>query len=279
VRFAFLDEGGISQHEPIVVVVAVLVHADEKVIPLENRLEELVRKHIPESDWDDFVFSAKHIWAGTKYFSNREVWPWERRAKILDDLARTPGKIGVTIAHSSLLKADRREEVESVLAAKGRVTTHDLEVAYHAITTVSCLLRLEEMARGLFPNEIVQVIAEDNADARASIKNVVQLLRDKKKADQLGLSSSELLPLQRIRGSVQFAGKTESRPLQMADTCAFLIRRHLVRPDERSRYLFERFNGYMMEMPGSFASPQNPRWGVRFLAAWGLGRNNRSKDC
>ena len=57
-RFVFLDEGGISQHEPFVVVAGVIVHGDEQLIPLEKKLDRLIRKHIPEEQQPGFVFHA-----------------------------------------------------------------------------------------------------------------------------------------------------------------------------------------------------------------------------
>ena len=84
-RFVFLDEGGISQHEPVVVIGGVFVHGDEQLIPLEDHLEELVRKHIPPEDWEGFVFHAKDIWNNKKYFADKDKWTWEKRALILVD--------------------------------------------------------------------------------------------------------------------------------------------------------------------------------------------------
>jgi Protein of unknown function (DUF3800) len=61
VRFVFTDEGGISRHEPWVVVAGVFVHGDEQLIPLENELEQLIQKHIPKEHQRDFVFHATNL--------------------------------------------------------------------------------------------------------------------------------------------------------------------------------------------------------------------------
>ena len=63
VRLAFMDEAGTSRREPFVVVAAVMIHADTQLIPVEECLEELVEKHIPEGDRDGFVFHATNIWS------------------------------------------------------------------------------------------------------------------------------------------------------------------------------------------------------------------------
>ena len=101
-RFVFLDEGGISSHEPVAVVAGVVVQADEQLIPLERALERLKRKHIPEEHWDDFVFHAKEIWSGTgKIFGDRDAWTLDRRLFILRDLIRVIKKLDLPVVHEA----------------------------------------------------------------------------------------------------------------------------------------------------------------------------------
>ena len=50
VRLAFMDGAGTSRREPFVVVAAVMIYADTQLIPVEECLEELVEKGIPEGD-------------------------------------------------------------------------------------------------------------------------------------------------------------------------------------------------------------------------------------
>ncbi len=50
VRFAFIDEAGTSKYDPYAVVAGVVVHGDDELIPLEEHLEGLARKHIPPED-------------------------------------------------------------------------------------------------------------------------------------------------------------------------------------------------------------------------------------
>ena len=63
-----------------------------------------------------------------------------------------------------------------------------------------------------------------------------------------------MLPLQRIRGSVQFADKGESRPLQIADMCAFFIRAHLRRHPEAEQF-YEKLKRWMIVLPKGEESP------------------------
>lgn len=257
-RFAFLDEGGIAQQEPYVVVAGVLVHADDEVIPLESELEALVRKHIPETDQEGFVFHAADIWGGGKYFKNRDEWPWEKRAAILDDLVLIPEKLQIPVIYSYLAKEAQRPEIEPEMIAKGNARPFDYEIAYHSIAFANCFLRVEQMMRKIWPDEIAQVVAEDNADARKTIKGVVQILRTPSRLQKLGLDRADVLPLERIRGSVQFAEKTESRPLQLADACAFLIRRRHYKHNERSARFYDKLKEWMLYLPKDDTSPPDP---------------------
>jgi hypothetical protein len=101
-----------------------------------------------------------------------------------------------------------------------------IDIVTHALAFARCTIILERTMRQVWPGEIAQLVAEDHALARQYIKQVHSLFRN---PSQLGddYPHRDFLPLSRIRGSVQFAEKDESRPLQLADTCAFFIRGHL----------------------------------------------------
>jgi len=247
-RFVFLDEGGISAHEPMVVVSGVIVDGDTQVEPLEARLSELIEKHIPKPDRAGFVFHAKDIWAGGKYFKNRDVWPWERRASILDDLAAIPKALEIPIVFGRLSKDVMLREHPGAATMSAR----DRSVNAHAIAFLSCTLNVEEHMRLVWRNEIAQLVAEDNSDARAAIKGSFDLLRNPSD----NLRKSDLVPLKRIRGPVLFAEKAESRPLQLADTCAFFVRRRLVKNDEKSRRFYSKLMPWMLQLPNGDEYPE-----------------------
>ena len=59
-RFIFMDEAGISEHEPVTVVVGVIAHADAHLLPAEALVNEILGA-IPTSLRQEFVFSAKNI--------------------------------------------------------------------------------------------------------------------------------------------------------------------------------------------------------------------------
>ncbi len=251
-RFAFLDEGGISRHEPNAVVGGVFVNADEQVVPLEDELDNIVHKHIPEQDWRGFVLHAKDIWSAKKYFKDRDTWPWERRAAILADLADIPSKLNIPVVFGWLAKEELRQKSRRYRDALPR----DFEIACHAIAASSCILRVEQMMRLVWPKEIAQVVAEDNHEVRRTIKEVLKRFKFPEHYPDADFGNADILPLQRIRGSIQFADKTESRCLQLADACAFFIRRRFFKHDWRSTQFYDKLKPMMLVLPFEDQAPE-----------------------
>jgi hypothetical protein len=222
VRFAFIDEGGISKYEPFVVVAAALVHGDRQLIHIENELGRLVRKHnIPDSLRSGFRFHATDIWSGTgKVFGDKSSWPPPKRYDLLREIARVPNRFDVPIVYGAV------ERASLTLPADEELSTHQKLVGAHVSAFVLCTLEIEDTMRKYFDEEIAQIVAEDNDAARAALKQAHALLRDPDRLKRK-ITHADLLPLHSIRNSIHFATKEESSPLQLADVAAFLIRGHL----------------------------------------------------
>jgi hypothetical protein len=233
-----MDESGISKDEPIVVVSGVVVHGDDQIVPLEEHLAELVEKHIPHPDRDGFVFEAKHIWSGGGYFKNKDAWTPELRFAILDDLAAIPSKLDIPVLYGYTDKLSAQAQHPS----GSSWTARELAVNTHAVAFLECTLNVEDHMRLVWPDEISQLVAEDNTDARVAIKGSYALLRNPTSE----MRKSELVPLQKIKGPVLFADKAESRPLQLADTCAFLIKRRLQKDDEKIQRFYSKLLPMML---------------------------------
>lgn len=256
VRFAYIDEAGTSQYDPHVVVAAVIVHGDNELIPLEGHLERLVKKHIPEEDQTGFVFHLKDIWSGAKYFKDDSVWPMEKRAAIMRDLAAVPGKFELPIAFAFM---ERKKFLDDYPELVGNQRAADVGV--HAIVFTACTGAIEKLMLKIWPGEVAQLVAEDHDQARATIKEVHNTyLRDRTKwdtANQSALPGREdhtPFPLQRIRGGIQFAEKRECRPLQIADMCAFFIRGHL-RGHPEAEQFYNQIKPWLAVLPKGETSP------------------------
>jgi hypothetical protein len=228
VRFVFLDEGGISRDEPFAVVAGVFVHGDEQLIRLEKELERIKQKHIPKECQQGFVFHAKDIWSGSgKIFRDREKWPLPRRLAILHDLARIPCRFDIPIVYHTVERSKFVPTAKEIERAGREPTDFERHVAVHAEAFCITILRTEEIMRVKWSSEVAQLVAEDNDQVRSLVRGTQEIFLDPSKADgPLHENAKILLPLRNIRGPVHFANKSESKPLQLADVCAFIIRGH-----------------------------------------------------
>lgn len=221
VRFIYVDEAGISSHEPFAVVAGMFVHGDDELIPLENEIDRIVRKYIPEENWSDFRFSMKELWSGTKYFKSRDEWPIERRIPIMKELASVPGKLKLPIVHGYAEKAQLR----SSNTRYEKMSAHDQNIIFHTIAFTVCTRVAEGAMRKGCPDEVAQLVAENNKASHRMIHDAVELFRNPDQLKFFGIGDMDL-PLERIRNSVLFAEKSACKPLQIADMCAFFIRGH-----------------------------------------------------
>ena len=220
VRIVYLDESGTSREEPLAVVAGVVLHGDSQLIAVEEHLERLVEKHIPEDDRQDFFFHATNIWSGTRYFSNRDRWPLDQRLEILHDLVEIPQQFDVPVVFGYCPR-------DELITAPSDYNPEERErdAVVHSIAFVECACVVEKLMRELWSDEVALLIAEDRPCVRDTVRDVHSLMRSKKGTEQL--DAEQYLPLSHIRDTVHWAGKMQSRHLQLADICAFVIRGHL----------------------------------------------------
>jgi hypothetical protein len=253
VRFVFLDEGGISQYEPWVVVAGIIVNGDQQVVPLEERLAFLVEKHIPAELRDGFIFHAKDLWSGSgPIFKDRDRWPLPMRLNILHDLVRIPAQHQVPIVFYAL----ERSRVQFDGIDYSKVSAHEMSVAVHGMTFTGCTLRIEQHMLEVWPNEIAQLVAEDNDQARVIIKRSHEVIRHPKWMEQNNIELHGLLPLTKIRNAVHFASKAESSLLQLADVCAFFIR-GILSGRKNAHPFYKKLRKWMLMLPKPELLPSN----------------------
>jgi hypothetical protein len=222
-RVTYTDESGSSPSDPLVVQAAVIVHGDIQVVPIEEHLESLVAKHIPEKDRPDFFFHATEIYRGgsrRRIFHNKEEWPNERRFAILDDLVAVPKIFGLPVCFGLVEK--------SSFVPLNSTRSHsqlEITVGAHARAILLCELAVEVWMRSETDNEITHIVAEDNAEVHDAAREAHVWLKSKEILKREGFENHPCLPLVRIRDGLQFTSKKESRLLQIADVCAWSIRR------------------------------------------------------
>jgi hypothetical protein len=235
VRLIYLDEAGISSldHEPIMTVAGVIVHADGQFKAIERHLDELAERLVPDRS-EDFSFHAYELFQGVGHFSDRDKWPLEKRLEILDELAAIPNKFNLPVCHCSMDRAEVRRQITEA-------STHSAELATHAHAFFYAAAQVELIMRAMSADEVAMLIAEDREQVRRILKVVHSIFRGRTPSrlqEFLGAMEApwnKIVPFENVVESVQFAQKTESSLLQIADVCAFAIKRWVARKPHSER--------------------------------------------
>ena len=193
-------------HEPFMVMAGVMIEGDSQLVAVENHLDILAQKHIPEPDRDGFIFHATDIWSGKKYFDDRSKWPWEKRIPILEDLSKIPRHFDLPVAWAYIEKA----KYPPLPLSRANYTDKEIDVALHVSTFTDCSL-VVELAMREIKTEIALLIAEDREIVRAAVKQAHAWYRSKSEIQKHGLDKNNLLPFRHIRDTVHYAKKEENR--------------------------------------------------------------------
>jgi hypothetical protein len=239
VRLAFLDESGRSRHEPIIVVAGIVLNGDRTYRKLCERLSTLIEEFIPEQDRGGFVFHAKDIFQGTGYFKDRTQWPREeKRFPILTTIAAIPRQFGMPVIFGYLNKGEYQAAISLQLSRHERQETKAQisDVAEHMVAFAHAEIAIERQMHQFSRDEICMVIAEDTDRVKRALKSAHAILRDPQEIVNSGFAGLSGLPLQKIVDTPHFAEKAESAPLQVADCCAYLIMRRLMRRDDSQQF-------------------------------------------
>lgn len=235
-RLIYLDEAGTSHpgQEPFLVVAGVVVHGDEQWKLIEDDLTNLVAETIPEPDRDGFVFHALELFNGGRYFT-REKWPREIRWEILSRL------IGIIIKHRIPIVCgfvDRNRyagKIDEFLAPE-RVGDRLKRQIIHGAAYTTCAMRAEKWMQQYAANEVAMFIAEDNPQIRRYIKTLHRLLRDPHQAI-FQIDDDRVRPLTKTIDTIHFVEKNETSIMQLADVCAFVLRRRLAGKEDANQFL------------------------------------------
>lgn len=233
VRIVYVDEAGISNpaHEPYVVVAAVAIHGDNDSGRITKLLEALADEY--ELPWIA-SFHAKDIWHGNGPFDrNDPKWPLSRRRQLLSRLANIPAKLGLPVAIGYVNRKAHQQATEDYY----RKLERDLGRPFKRPTSPHLLQHAEAFVRAAkaidswmqvnAPTERAMLIAEDAPQVKNDLK-MIQAIAQSRTID-IGLFLTESFKTVHIIETVHFAGKKDSPFLQLADTCAFVAKRKLMR--------------------------------------------------
>lgn len=220
VRFVHFDEAGVShpQHEPYLVVAGVIINADRDWKAVEVELSDLADRRIQSIDREGFIFHATELFSGGKNVP-RERYDKESRWAILDELLSIPARFQLPISVGVAKRADIAKKYAGLIG-------NEVTQFSHGTAFVMCAAQVELFMRTHADGEVATFILEDNELSRTTLKGVHDWLRhpDTAKHER---AESEYIPLTRIVETAFFAKKTDSSPLQLADACAFAVKRFM----------------------------------------------------
>jgi hypothetical protein len=231
VRIAYLDEAGKSKHEeePYLVVAGIILHGDEHWRPLEEHMRAIGRRYLPDDPKP--LFHAKDIFHGTgKFDRNLPAWPRERRWQLLSELCEIPRDFKLPVVFGFTQRDRFRENVLQVDpgASKELILTIS-----HADTFVKAAMSIETWMHRVVPTETAMIIAEDSPKMKRILKDAHAGYSNR--FAKVG-EENKMFHSNHIIETAHFATRSESMPLQLADACAFVIKRHLMEKDDAASF-------------------------------------------
>jgi hypothetical protein len=221
-RLIHFDESGIGkiELEPYVVVAGVITEPDRHSRLVLNYLVQIALDYVPPEKVDDFVcFHAKELFHGGKIF-DREKWPFEKRLPIIKRILKIPARFGLPVVYGVVSRETVLRNLLPDLARKERADSAYVMAFLHALLRSNAWMR--NTAR---PEEVAMVVMENNNEMRQRLRRAQQWVRFP--PEEMPSDLQRYLPLERIIESVLFAEKHESSLLQIADMCAYVIRRRI----------------------------------------------------
>jgi hypothetical protein len=264
VRLVYMDEAGISnpKHEPFLTFAGIVVDADSKLNAIEKHLESLISRHIPERLRHGFIFHATEIFTCGKILRKQHAdfigpweWPLDRRLKIADDIAAMIKKFDLPIAMGFLERAKFRADFDF----PDEFPPSEEVVAQIVSTFMNSAMVAEHWMRKNAKNENCLLIVEDNKQARETIRQVHNHRQDKKLAEVLDEQSLRHFPLRKIKEDPLFQPKKPTSPLIIADFCAYVFKRVLMKDGRYDRF-FNPIRHHLISFePGWFERPRGKR--------------------
>lgn len=240
VRIAYLDESGISARDEFTVVAAVIFHGD-RWPAVRQGLSDLADLCVPSGQREGFIFHAKELYHGGRHFP-RDQFPDETRRAILESILHIPEDNEMLVTYGCV---DKKIYADHPGLPKSE---RERSIFYHSVAFAQACLSIEMTMREYFPAECVQLVVEDNGDSRKMIRDVFKNLQIDDKERILADGAVNILPLRHLIDVPNFAAKTDSSPLQIADAVAFALRRHLEGRDDAPRF-YDPIVGALVALP------------------------------
>ena len=209
----------------------VIIHPDKQWRAINGYLWQLADKYVKGKRPFDFYFHAMELHHGTKNF-HRDTYSKEIRWEILASLAEIPRLFDLPVVWGY----SRRELHEP--GGPRRTPRGETPVAAAAALAFSLAATGAEawMDVAAGSEEVAQLVMENDEGSRRLIKRVHRMISDPKLRPTMLQSVGEDALVKRLIYPILFEEKTESSSLQLADVCAFLIKRNLMGSAESEQF-------------------------------------------
>jgi Protein of unknown function (DUF3800) len=234
VQLIYLDESGISDKNPILVVAGVIIH-DRQWRSVQRHISELITKHVPTEYRYNFRFHAADLFHGTggSVFDRRK-FPLAEARDILKELLGIPFRFNLPVVYGFARK--------NLWPLAWPVTVKEernRRAFFHSSVFGFCTVAAELYLRGNIPDpdELGRITVERNQETEEVLEGMMHLL--------LGVCDpciltfwrvaaqipEGFLPLTKIVEAANSVPKHGAFLLQIADACAFIIRCYLERKE------------------------------------------------
>lgn len=238
VRIAYLDEFGIGDpaREPHVVVAATCIHADLQWKEISQYLFGMAAKYVPKEKISNFMgFHALELFSGGKTFERKpgEYGSWWH---VLEEILSLPAKFDLPVIYGVV---ERKLFLPGTRGHDNAVRNNiDPIVAAQMVAFTMAAYGIEHWMKRVTQNEVIEMIMENNSDTRDALKALQRMLMDPHiRGSFIPDDMAETFNFSRIIWPVRFEEKgDETSPLQLADACAWAIRRRLAGEPDSDRF-------------------------------------------
>ncbi len=224
-RLVYFDEAGSSQaetQEPIITVASIILHGDLQTGPIERDAEAIIAT-VPDHFRRDFEFHAKELFSGSDKFKG---WRKEQRFAALSAFMGLIPKYKLPVHSIGIVK---RGFWRAALHLESHGFTRDKQPHFlHESAFMNCAIAVEIWFRYHAASERGICIADDTK-ARDKIKGNFRQLRKEPLLTELGADlGADGSKLDHLIDTIYFGNSKESIFLQLADCCAFFIKRTMM---------------------------------------------------
>jgi hypothetical protein len=220
VRIVYLDEAGNGSEadDHYLVVAGVMIHADTQWGAISKRLQDVLKNATPPDIPNPPFLHAQQIYHGTRDFK-KEDWPRPVREALLDATAAVIADFKLPVVWGAVDRWKWRKDHPD------HTPEMRLTGAYALAATI-CFIQSEWLMQHKIPSsEVASIVFEQNKDVQKHVPMMYEFLRNPTETDKLYPWWRNWMPITRIIDQPSYQPKSGSSILQLADYCAFSVRR------------------------------------------------------